>query len=551
MANQLIIDLKLNDTASAGLNKAKNNVTSFAAKAKASFVELAAKVFIVQQAFRALNSIIGGVIRAATEQEDAIKRLNSALQIQGTFTEELSKKYQDFSQELQRSTRFGDEAIQGLIQQLISVGNVGPESMERATRAAIDFAAATGRDLNTAALTVGKAMTGFTGELSRYGIIIDQNIPKTEKAKAALEAMERQFGGFAQKEVNTFSGQVAQLSNAWGDLTEELGLFVTGSKTSVEAVKKIKFAVEEATQGLRDFRDLIDKIGVIGLAVPAVGFAKIALAIQDAKRENEEWVKGLEDGNISLSEMDTLLSRVNEALAIRNEIQQESIDINNAIAEAEALRQKQAEDNATRILENVKTNAQSLANSISSGFSSSLSSLITGSKTAKEAFSDLGKSMIKIIADYIAQTIIAKTIGEAIQKVSVAASIVQAKILEKAWQPAAVFASIATAGGAAAAGTAGIITTFGVATALAKASSVVPLAEGGIVTKPTVALIGEAGPEAVIPLNKRRNQGSLGSGNISFGDIIIQGSVDERNIDSLSEQLGLAVANNMRVARGI
>jgi hypothetical protein len=31
------------------------------------------------------------------------------------------------------------------------------------------------------------------------------------------------------------------------------------------------------------------------------------------------------------------------------------------------------------------------------------------------------------------------------------------------------------------------------------------MAEGGIVTKPTNAIIGEAGPEAVIPLNKNLN----------------------------------------------
>ena len=37
------------------------------------------------------------------------------------------------------------------------------------------------------------------------------------------------------------------------------------------------------------------------------------------------------------------------------------------------------------------------------------------------------------------------------------------------------------------------------------ASNLIPLAEGGIVTQPTQALIGEAGPEAVIPLNKELN----------------------------------------------
>lgn len=40
-----------------------------------------------------------------------------------------------------------------------------------------------------------------------------------------------------------------------------------------------------------------------------------------------------------------------------------------------------------------------------------------------------------------------------------------------------------------------------------------PLAEGGIVTNPTAALIGEAGPEAVIPLNK---MGAMGTTNITI-----------------------------------
>jgi hypothetical protein len=37
------------------------------------------------------------------------------------------------------------------------------------------------------------------------------------------------------------------------------------------------------------------------------------------------------------------------------------------------------------------------------------------------------------------------------------------------------------------------------------ASNLIPLAKGGIVTQPTRALIGEAGPEAVVPLNKQLN----------------------------------------------
>ena len=49
-------------------------------------------------------------------------------------------------------------------------------------------------------------------------------------------------------------------------------------------------------------------------------------------------------------------------------------------------------------------------------------------------------------------------------------------------------------------------------------SRITPFADGGIVTRPTLGMVGEAGPEAIIPLNK---MGSLGSGvtvNV-YGDV--------------------------------
>ena len=56
--------------------------------------------------------------------------------------------------------------------------------------------------------------------------------------------------------------------------------------------------------------------------------------------------------------------------------------------------------------------------------------------------------------------------------------------------------------------------------------TVLPLATGGIVTSPTLSLIGEAGPEAVIPLSK---MGSMGGGsNITVnvgGSVISEGDL--------------------------
>ena len=48
--------------------------------------------------------------------------------------------------------------------------------------------------------------------------------------------------------------------------------------------------------------------------------------------------------------------------------------------------------------------------------------------------------------------------------------------------------------------------------------SVIPgLASGGIVTKPTLAVIGEAGPEAVIPLSQAGGMGTVINLNVTAG----------------------------------
>ena len=70
------------------------------------------------------------------------------------------------------------------------------------------------------------------------------------------------------------------------------------------------------------------------------------------------------------------------------------------------------------------------------------------------------------------------------------------------------------------------------------------LAEGGLVTSPTVALVGEAGPEMVIPLSK---MGNMGGGNIVVNNYIT-GVVDQTMIEKLGDMLVKTVQFNTAVA---
>jgi len=68
-------------------------------------------------------------------------------------------------------------------------------------------------------------------------------------------------------------------------------------------------------------------------------------------------------------------------------------------------------------------------------------------------------------------------------------------------------------------------------------------AAGGIVNRPTLALIGEAGPEAVVPLNRTRGNGPLGSG---FGNVIIN---VEAGLVSTPDQIGQQIIEAIQRAQ--
>src|SRR5690606_33470099 len=73
------------------------------------------------------------------------------------------------------------------------------------------------------------------------------------------------------------------------------------------------------------------------------------------------------------------------------------------------------------------------------------------------------------------------------------------------------------------------------------------LASGGIVTRPTLALVGEAGPEAVVPLD---GQG-FGTVNITIQRMEVQDGTDfGRRLDQELRRRGLVMAGNPTGWRG-
>jgi hypothetical protein len=75
------------------------------------------------------------------------------------------------------------------------------------------------------------------------------------------------------------------------------------------------------------------------------------------------------------------------------------------------------------------------------------------------------------------------------------------------------------------------------------------LAKGGIVTRPTFAMIGEAGPEAVIPLSKFEPGGQFGGAGASGGGRVGGGTVNitvNAGMGANGTQIGAQIVDEIR-----
>lgn len=177
-------------------------------------------------ALRPLVNLTRESIEAFSQQEDATRRINYAMGLQGTYSERMSKNLIALSENFQNTTRYGDDLVLNVMEKLVTLGRVMPSELENVTRAVLDFAAATGKDPVDAAELFARASQGITTGLKRAGIIIDEFTPKSRVLAATIEEVNSRMGGRAQKDIDSYTGRLKRFENAVSDLRETIGLLI-------------------------------------------------------------------------------------------------------------------------------------------------------------------------------------------------------------------------------------------------------------------------------------------------------------------------------------
>lgn len=470
--------------------------------------------------FAAVGTAVTASVYAFGNAQKSAVGIAVSMRNQGIYSKEAFDAAMELASGLQRLSGVSDESIVDSQALLVSYGLQG-KALDEVTIAALDLSIAKEIDLNTASQLLGKAFKGETDTLKRYGIIVDEMIPKSQRFAYALGQIQNNFGGSAEAKGKTFFGMIAIAKEDMSDYAEIIGaelvpviqrfvqFMIDNRDVLMKAARDVGKSIREWMNDFADVMRWIEKnkgklsaLGNIfaGVARGPIGMFQAARGLRDFYKEpafeapatvpragpsplvpagfggkGKGRGKGGEDGGSPV----TFEQQWNDALF--------SIGKNIRIT-----------------FDAVTTFVSGFTSTLSQGFQDVFTSIADGGTSVGEVLSKMGTNfrnlIFKVVSDIIAQWMTANILMMAITKSRQTSEIVGAAQVAAANNIAAM--SSIPFGWIAGVAAAGAI--------IATVMSFAKFAEGGIVDRPTLGMVGEAGTEAIIPLKKGKEMGLFG-----------------------------------------
>lgn len=561
MASDLLIKLLLKDEASKKMTEVEKQIQHLQNTTKKWVTALTTSASAL-----AIAAIAKEAVQAAADQEMAIRRLSIAVENAGYSWDKTGNRILDFTKNLQRTTVYSENETIKVFQQLITYTRNIDEAM-RGTTIALDITSSGFMDMDTAAKAIGKA---FEGDVAALGKLLPElktanneqlkNMTAAQKTTYALDLLQQKFGGMAEGEVKTFTGATTQLGNAWGDFLKSLGDFVVKSPEATTSIDFLTFTLDNLAQTLAKIREEREKKNPIfnieewlplTTSFPNIGgmlgnyFAnkglkagenfinvssEIALnpqatetsGLQDRETlqqqflqqeanfwnqkaqlvlQGDELIKSIES---SYGDWKKDLLLQDKLFFVQNELEKVDLLLNTA---------KLDEETQTKLLEKKRVLKIAETNLEKAAFKEILGYQLQMMNSFGQITSDLAQITGQAWLDVA--SIMITSFADAIQTI-IEMELVKAWITGQWWKVAAGAASLAAIVSKAAVGLANIQKQQDALRNQNWVATIPAMAEGGVVDKPTIALIGERGPEAVVPLTGNNRIGSSKSVTINF-----------------------------------
>ncbi len=227
----------------------------------AKFAGIAAVVTGAVYAASGAFSMLSGSIEEARGARKALAQTGAVLRSMGR--KETAKSIENMLDQLSRMSGIDDDNLREMSNTLLTFGNVTGDTFTKANELALDLSVAFGKDLQSSAIMVGKALNdpskGLTA-LTRVGVSFTKQQEEQVKAmmetgdiagaqKIILGELTRQVSGSASAQADS----IDKANVAWGNLKEAIGEVLLSSSTGFDLVG----VIEDATRWIKQNKDTI------------------------------------------------------------------------------------------------------------------------------------------------------------------------------------------------------------------------------------------------------------------------------------------------------
>lgn len=282
-------------------------------------------------AFAALSAgkiadFFGSAIQKANEQEDAIHALNVALAQAGDYSEETSKSFQEFADNLSNATNIGGDLILSQTAMAKSMGLTNKQT-ELAIKAASELSATFGISFEDA---VTKVTQAYNGNGAALGKLVPQLRGLSEaqlRAGDATQYLLDRFSGAAEAKTKTFSGSITRLSEVFDSFKENVGLIITQNPALIAGINQISDIFKTFGESVADNKQELTEfvtIMVQGMAASAPIIVSSIYAIVEAIHKITD---GIYLAMASLKRIASTLAPIRPEFALLNKVLKDQDEI--------------------------------------------------------------------------------------------------------------------------------------------------------------------------------------------------------------------------------
>ncbi|MFA6582670.1 MAG: hypothetical protein WCS77_00080 [Elusimicrobiaceae bacterium] len=173
-------------------------------------------------AFAASGLGLGLAIKAGQEAERSTRVLAQAIQNQGLEVAKVLPHLEAYAANLMQKSGVDDEQIKQIEATYLAYGLQG-KALDDLTKATLDYAAATGKNIETASMVVGAAIEGATNKIRGFKLNLDSITDTETRAAMVTDALGQKFEGQAEAATKGY-GSITLLKGNIGELIEAIGL---------------------------------------------------------------------------------------------------------------------------------------------------------------------------------------------------------------------------------------------------------------------------------------------------------------------------------------